>query len=112
MRRIEDVNRELDAFAGRIAHDLRNALAPLELSSKVFELSPEDPGVVAETGARIERATRRAADLITGLLAFARAGSPAEGAASLGELWTLRSRSSLRWPRAWTHGSRSISSPS
>ncbi|EYF04289.1 ATP-binding protein [Chondromyces apiculatus] len=62
---------DLDAFAGRIAHDLRNLLSPLLMMSAVFKLSAE--GSTRRAGDRLERMTRRANNLLDGMLAFSRA---------------------------------------
>jgi signal transduction histidine kinase len=74
-------NRDLDAFAGRIAHDLRNILAPLPLNAARLrrELSP---AALEQAADKIERIARRADGLIEALLAFARAGQPPEPLAS------------------------------
>lgn len=77
--RIEDANRELDAFAGRVAHDMRNALGPLPLSvARLRALGPanDEFGGALE---RIDRVSLRATRLVDGLLAFARAERPSEG---------------------------------
>ncbi|AKT42759.1 sensor histidine kinase [Chondromyces crocatus] len=62
---------DLDAFAGRIAHDLRNLLSPLLMMSAVFKFSSEEPA--RKAGERLERMTRRANNLLDGMLAFSRA---------------------------------------
>jgi signal transduction histidine kinase len=62
---------DLDAFAGRIAHDLKNLLAPLPMiGAQVKALDNER---ARRAGERLERLTRRASDLLDGMLAFARA---------------------------------------
>ena len=80
--RLELINRDLDAFAGRIAHDLRNILAPLPmLAARIRSASDGSP--VCETAARLEALSRRADRLIESLLAFARGGHvPGEAAAA------------------------------
>lgn len=66
---------ELDAFAGRVAHDLKNTMAPLALDLGWMRSGP------SERVARMERCLRRSNELIDGLLAFARSGSvPRPGA--------------------------------
>ncbi len=82
--RLELINRDLDAFAGRIAHDLRNILAPLPLLAARIKLSSESPGV-SEGAGRLEMLSRRSDRLIESLLAFARGGhrSDVEGSASV-----------------------------
>jgi signal transduction histidine kinase len=77
--RIEQSNRELEAFAGRVAHDLKDVLSPLHLLGHILEAAPQDARSIESAAARIQRVTRRANDVLTGLLAFARAGAPADG---------------------------------
>ncbi|MCO5167358.1 MAG: ATP-binding protein [Planctomycetes bacterium] len=70
---------ELDAFAGRVAHDLKGPLQPALLATGVLGREPLSPPAAAALE-RLERSVRRAAALVDGLLAFARAGAePAEG---------------------------------
>jgi signal transduction histidine kinase len=70
---IEDRNRDLDAFAGRVAHDLRNALGPVVLSAPALKLSAHDPGQVDRIADRIGRCSDRALAVVDALLAFSRA---------------------------------------
>lgn len=72
-RRVEAHNRELDAFAGRVAHDLKNALGPLALSSSALRAAAGDSQQVLEIADRARRSTRRAMTIVESLLAFARA---------------------------------------
>jgi signal transduction histidine kinase len=81
MAKLERANRDLDAFAGRIAHDLRNILAPLPLTAAHLRHHHE-PAVVAGSADKIERIARRAEGLMEALLAFARAGQPPESSAT------------------------------
>jgi signal transduction histidine kinase len=71
------VNRDLDAFAGRIAHDLRNALAPQRMLLARLKRSP-DAMAVAHAAERLDATVRRADRLIASLLAFARGGAGAD----------------------------------
>jgi signal transduction histidine kinase len=75
LQEIEDANSDLEAFAGRVAHDLRDTLTPVSSAGHILRIAASDPELVAQTGARVERASRRAEELISGLLAFARAGA-------------------------------------
>src|SRR5205823_6991135 len=84
---IEDANQDLEAFAGRVAHDLKNMLAPIVLAVPLLKRaaasSTSNAAITASTpnlssvAERVDRAARRAIDLLEGLLAFARAGHPA-----------------------------------
>jgi signal transduction histidine kinase len=77
-RILEGRNRELDAFAGRIAHDLRSPVSSLTLWVEL--LSREAPGEELPTLDRMRRSIKRIATMIDDLLAFARAAAPVEGA--------------------------------
>jgi signal transduction histidine kinase len=82
-RTLEARNRDLDAFAGRVAHDLKNALGPVTMSTSLLRRAPGDPARVGEIADRIERSSRRAAEIIEALLAFSRgSGSVAEDEAA------------------------------
>jgi signal transduction histidine kinase len=68
---IDDHNRELEAFAGRVAHDLRGPLAPIAGFAEVLL----EPGAnVPLVAARIRRAADRMSTLIDDLLALSVAG--------------------------------------
>ncbi len=65
---------EMEAFAGRVAHDVRNALAPVSLS--VSHLISMDMGEQPHRWVTIaDRGVWRLFDLVEGLLAFAQAGA-------------------------------------
>ncbi|HXJ20554.1 MAG TPA: HAMP domain-containing sensor histidine kinase [Polyangia bacterium] len=65
---------EMEAFAGRVAHDVRNAMAPVSLS--VSHLVTLDLGEQAHRWVTIaDRGVWRLYDLVEGLLAFAQAGA-------------------------------------
>lgn len=75
-RRLE----ELDAFAGRVAHDLKGPLHPALLATNQLQREAVSP-VGAQALERLERSLHRASALVDGLLAFARAAArPAPGA--------------------------------
>ncbi|WP_257451491.1 ATP-binding protein [Archangium lipolyticum] len=63
---------DLDAFAGRIAHDLRNLLSPLTMIGAQVRATSDERAKRA--GERLERVTRRAYNLLDGMLAFSLAG--------------------------------------
>jgi signal transduction histidine kinase len=79
VQRLEQANADLDAFAGRIAHDLRGVLTPIALSATVLSKVHNEESV-ATVAASLMRACARANAILEGLLAFSRAGNPAEGA--------------------------------
>lgn len=67
---------ELDTFAARVAHDLRDPLSPIDMA---IELLQRDATLGDPARRLVERqrsALRRAYDLIDALLEFARAGGP------------------------------------
>ena len=72
---LEQRNRDLDAFAGRVAHDLRGPLSTISLATST--LAGETP---REKGARasLERGVTRMQSLITDLLALSRVGAEAQ----------------------------------
>lgn len=76
--RIEASNRDLDAFAGRIAHDVRNAVAPLSLAAAALRQAPGRAEVALRIAGQVERAVQRTRALLEGLLAFSRPGWAAE----------------------------------
>ena len=65
-------NRDLDAFAARVAHDLRNALAPLGFMAALLRRQASDPERVLATTARLQEGVKKAAGLVDALLAFSR----------------------------------------
>jgi signal transduction histidine kinase len=79
---------DLDAFAGRIAHDVKNLLSPLGLMGA--QLKSSEDARAQRAGERLERLSRRANNLLDGMLAFARAEPPDAGVkgASLGSVIT------------------------
>lgn len=80
-------NRDLDAFAGRVAHDLRNAMGTIVLSPMLLRRAAENPEKVLAIADRLERSSQRTTGMLEGLLAFSRAGSDVDGA----ETGSLRS---------------------
>ena len=82
MQSLERANADLDAFAGRVAHDLRNPLMPILSGSQVIERANVDVQV-KRAAERIERSARRLASMIDMLLDFSRltAGPPPGGCA-------------------------------
>lgn len=74
VRDLEQTNADLEAFAGRVAHDLRNPLVPILTGSQVIEAATGD-GPVRHAAERIERSARRIASMIDMLLDFSRMAS-------------------------------------
>jgi signal transduction histidine kinase len=68
------VNEDLDAFAGRVAHDLRSVLAGLPLLAAAVRRVGEHDHSPAALADRLDRLTKRSKGVIDGLLAFSRAG--------------------------------------
>jgi signal transduction histidine kinase len=87
MARLETANADLDAFAGRVAHDLRNALSPLVMSPSLLRGAPGDEALVRKVADHTERSSRRALGIVDALLAFSRAARSAE----VGEAGSVRS---------------------
>jgi signal transduction histidine kinase len=75
---LERVNRDLDEFGGRVAHDLRNLLAPVGLAASSLDRSADRAEIVRTIAGRLKGLTRRSNDLIESLLAFAHSGQPAD----------------------------------
>jgi signal transduction histidine kinase len=79
--RIERSNRDLDAFAARIAHDLRNALSPVGLIAGTLREMRDSSDLVQRMSGQLLGSVRRCRGLIDGLLAFSRpAQLPDDGA--------------------------------
>jgi signal transduction histidine kinase len=73
---------ELDDFAGRVAHDLRNPLQAIGMSLSLIRKRTEDERTLA-TCAKAQQGAKRMADFIQELLTFARSGAtPAHGASA------------------------------
>ena len=70
-RQLEDRNRELDAFAGRVAHDLRGPLTTLGLAASQLETMPD----ARRTADALGRGIKRISGLIEDLLALSRIGA-------------------------------------
>lgn len=72
-------NQDLDAFAGRVAHDLRNALAPLGSLPAVLRSGPMDPARREELARMLQNSQRNCMRIIDALLALARTEQVAAG---------------------------------
>jgi signal transduction histidine kinase len=71
---LEQRNQDLDAFAGRVAHDLRNILAPLPIVAANLRARRDRPEDIDALTERVVRAGARATAFLDTLLAFARSG--------------------------------------
>ncbi len=69
--------RELDAFAARVAHDLRGPLTPIRSYAELLRSGTGPPP--NELGDRIAAGTRRMTEIIDGLLALSVSGRPGDG---------------------------------
>jgi signal transduction histidine kinase len=76
---LEDKNRELEAFAGRVAHDLRSPLAPVQMFATLLARGGQGEGDVRRIAGKIAGSTARMSDLIEAMLAFSRSGRPPSG---------------------------------
>jgi signal transduction histidine kinase len=76
LKRTEELNVDLDAFAGRVSHDLRNLLSPVALAPTLLRAAVDRPEMVVSVADKIQRATVRSLALLDGLLAFSRSGRP------------------------------------
>ena len=76
-RALEDRNRELDSFSGRVAHDLRGPLTVVHLATS--RLVERQTSAELGTIAMLERGVRRMDSLIQDLLALSRIGSELRG---------------------------------
>ena len=77
-RALEARNDDLDAFAGRVAHDLKNALAAVALAPALLRRVKGDPERVVQIADRTERSSQRAESVLDSLLAFSRAARGVE----------------------------------
>jgi signal transduction histidine kinase len=71
---LEQRNRDLDAFAGRVAHDLRGPLTAVSLAASTL---PEPSPREKTARASLQRGVSRMEGLITDLLALSRVGAEA-----------------------------------
>jgi signal transduction histidine kinase len=73
MHALEAANRELEAFAARVAHDMRNVLSPIVLTAAAMKAGSDDPELRGLAD-RLDRSCVRGRDLVEGLLSFSSAG--------------------------------------
>ncbi|MBS1120797.1 MAG: Phytochrome, two-component sensor histidine kinase [Deltaproteobacteria bacterium] len=77
LSREEERRRDLEAFAGHVAHDLRATLGPIRTCADLFATSAGPPP--KDLGARVARATDRMAAIIDDLLTLSISGRPGAG---------------------------------
>jgi signal transduction histidine kinase len=77
-------NQDLDAFAGRVAHDLKNALGPMLIFPALMRRDATDPQRVRALAQSTERSARRTTRVIDSMLTFARAAHDVDPNATAG----------------------------
>jgi signal transduction histidine kinase len=83
---VEERNRELDAFAGRAAHDLRGPLNPIRGYADLLMAGHEPPDEVRQMASRIRIAVDRMSRVVDDMLELSRAARPGQGEASLSQV--------------------------
>ncbi len=83
---LADMNRELDAFAGRAAHDLRSPMNPIRGYSDLLLESPGLSDDAKKMARRIRTSVDRMAKVVDDMLALSTAGRPHPGACSTPEI--------------------------
>src|SRR6185312_2877724 len=83
LSRAEDRNRELDAFAGRAAHDLRSPLNPIRGYAELIATDSAVPPETRRHGSLITKAVLRMQRVIDDMLELARAGHVERGTAAV-----------------------------
>jgi len=76
---LEEKNRELESFAGRVAHDLRSPLSPVQVLAALLARGGQGDGDVRRIAGKIVGSTSRMSDVIDAMLAFSRSGRPPSG---------------------------------
>jgi signal transduction histidine kinase len=76
---VEEKNRELEAFAGRVAHDLRAPLTPVHALAGLLVRGGQGEGDVRRIAGKIVASTTRMSSLIDAMLAFSQSGRPPSG---------------------------------
>jgi signal transduction histidine kinase len=79
---LDEKNRELEAFAGRAAHDLRSPMNPIRGYTDLILESPSLPADLAEMARKIRRAVDRMARVVDDMLALSISGRPTTGQCS------------------------------
>jgi len=79
---LKEKNSELEAFAGRAAHDLRSPMNPIRGYTDLILESPGLPEDVASMAQRIRRAVDRMTSVVDNMLALSVSGRPPSGQSS------------------------------
>jgi signal transduction histidine kinase len=85
---LDDKARDLEAFAGRAAHDLRSPMNPIRGYADLLHESKDSPDDVAMMANRIRTAVDRMARVVDDMLALSTAGRPMAGVSSSTEAAT------------------------
>jgi signal transduction histidine kinase len=80
---LDERNRELDAFAGRAAHDLRGPLQPIRGYAELLMTDEECAPDARAMAARIRQGVDKLSSVIDDMLELSRAGRPPPGEAEL-----------------------------
>ena len=83
LARAEDRNRELDAFAGRAAHDLRSPLNPIRGYAELISTDPAVPPETRRHASLITKSVLRMQRIVDDMLELARAGHVEHGTAAI-----------------------------
>ncbi len=83
---LDERNRDLDAFAGRAAHDLRGPLNPIRGYADLLMSGTEPPEEIQHMASRIRIAVDRMSRVVDDMLELSRAARPGQGEASLAEV--------------------------
>lgn len=79
LRFLDEKNADLEAFAGRAAHDLRSPMNPIRGFADLILEAPSLPENVARMAGRIRRSVDRMARVVDDMLALSVSGRPPEG---------------------------------
>jgi signal transduction histidine kinase len=85
---LADKNQELEAFAGRAAHDLRSPMSPIRGYADLIVESKGSPEQVEMMARRIQKAVERMGGVVDDMLALSVSGRPAPGVSSSSQVAT------------------------
>jgi signal transduction histidine kinase len=80
---MKERNRDLEAFAARVAHDLRSPLTPVQALAGLLARGGQTGAEVQRISGRIVGAASRMSDVIEAMLTFSRSGTVAAGSCGL-----------------------------